>query len=43
MHNDGIAQQLIRRAVDDEFRQKTDKPRTLWHGIRYALAGEFDA
>lgn len=31
-----------RRADDDEFRRKTDKPRTLWHGIRYALAGVFD-
>ncbi len=31
-----------RRAVHDEFRRKTDKPHTLWHGIRYALACMFD-
>lgn len=32
----------VRRAYDDAFRQETDKPRTLWHDIRYALAGVFD-
>ena len=32
----------VRRAADDAFRQETDKPRTLWHDIRYALAGVFD-
>lgn len=32
----------VRRAEDEEFRRKMDQPRTLWHGIRYALAGVFD-
>ncbi len=32
----------VRRADDEEFRRETDQPRTLWHDIRYALAGMFD-
>lgn len=32
-----------RRSSDEAFRDETDKPHMLWHKIRYALAGEFDA
>ena len=32
-----------RRSADAAFGRETDNPHTLWHKIRYALAGEFDA
>ena len=32
-----------RRSSDEAFRDETDKPHMLWHKIRYALAGKFDA
>ncbi len=31
-----------RRSADDGFRQETDRPCTLWHGIRYSLSAQFD-
>ena len=31
-----------RRASDDAFRRSADTPRTLWHGVWFELAGEFD-
>jgi hypothetical protein len=31
------------RAANAEFREQTDSPRTLWHGIRHELARAFDA